>query len=260
MLNYIKSELYRAMRSREIHGAAIGLLGMILFMNVVLYLMSGLEHFRYGITSFSYSMLVSFPMFYCYAASAVAVFLYEPDKRNGTLGNSVSYSISRPKLFAGKCLVTLATSLVLLALTLPVYIGSASLLLEHTGPTTVQEMLTEVPAASLIAVASLVFAVLLLEICDKILIAILIWLTVMFFLPEALMLAGMALASKTEFLLRLALWMPANFFTAGVQVNMSECVVLWETAEGMTTCLLSGAAGILVFGITGALLLRKKEL
>lgn len=260
MLNYIKSELYRAWHSSEIHGVAIGLLGMILFMNLVLYFMSGLEHFRYGITSFSYSNLVNAPMLYCYVSAVVALMLYEPDRRNGTLGNSISYGLSRLEIFTGKCLVALATSLVLLALSLPVYIGSASLLLEHAGPTTVREMLTEVPATSLIAVASLILALMLLEAFDKSPFAILIWSAVMVFLPKILLLSGMALASKTESLLDIALWMPANLFTVGVQVNMSECTVLWETAEGMAKCLLSGAAGILVFSVISVLLLRKKEL
>ena len=65
MLNYIKSELYRALHSKEIHGTAIGLLGIILSMNLVLFLMKDVEHFRYGSASFSYSMLVSVPMMYC---------------------------------------------------------------------------------------------------------------------------------------------------------------------------------------------------
>ena len=48
MLNYIKSEFYRAAHSAEIRGTALGLGGIVLLMNLVLYLMKDLEHFRYG--------------------------------------------------------------------------------------------------------------------------------------------------------------------------------------------------------------------
>ena len=259
MLNYIKSELYRAKHSAEIHGTAIGLLGLILFMNLVLYAMSGLPHFHYGITSFSYSMLVSFPMLYCYVAGDVAVMLYESDKRNGTLGNSIAYGISRTQIFAGKCIVSFLTALCLLALALPVYLLS-SMLLEKAGPTTVQDMLTEVPAVSLVAIAALILAVLLLNIFNNSFLSILVWLAILVFLPKALLLVGMGLAPRTEFVLNIAMWMPVNFFNAGMQVNMSECTTVWDTAEGMARCLLSGAAGILVFGTAGVLLLKKKEI
>ena len=102
MLNYIKSEFYRAAHSTEIRGTALGLGGIVLLMNLVLYLMKDLEHFRYGSTSFSYSMLVSMPMLYCYVAADVAVMLYEADRKNGTLGNSVSYGLSRIQIFASE--------------------------------------------------------------------------------------------------------------------------------------------------------------
>ena len=260
MLNYIKSELYRAGHSKEIHGAAMGLLGMIFFMNLILGLMKQLDHFRYGTTSFSYSMVVSMPMLYCYVAFYVAIMLYEGDRRNGTLGNSVSYGLSRLEIFIGKCMVAFAASLALLSLALPVYIGSAVLLLDNAGPTTVREFLTEIPAVSLVALAALFFGILLLEICDKLLHWILLWLAVMVFLPKILLLAGLYFSERFELLLDIALWLPANFLTAQSQVNMSECVAIWDTAQGMAKCLIAGGAEIVVFGALGVVLLRKREL
>ena len=260
MLNYMKSELYRARHSAEIRGTAMGLLGLILFMNLILYIMSGLPHFHYGITSFSYSMLVSMPMLYCYVAGDVAVMLYESDKRNGTLGNSIAYGISRTRIFFGKCIAAFLTALFLLLLALPAYIISAMLLLEEAGPTVVWDMLAEVPAVSLIAIAALILAVILLELFDNSFFSILAWLAILVILPKILLLAGMGMASGAEFLLDIAMWMPANFFSAEMQVNMSECITVWDTAEGMAKCLLSGAAGILAFGTAGVLLLKKKEI
>ncbi len=259
MLNYIKSELYRALHSKEIRWTAIGLLAIILSMNLVLFLMKDVEHFRYGSASFSYSMLVSVPMMYCYVAADVAVMLYESDRRNGTMGNSIAHGISRMQLFAGKCIVCFTVSLILLAAALPVYIGSASLL-HAQGPTTAQDMLLEIPAMSLIATGSLILAVVLLDLFQNSFFSVLTWLTVMLLLPKLLLFAGMLLPFGGDALMDAAMWMPANFIPAGTRVNMSECVTIWDTGAGMARCLLSGAAGILVFGLAGVLLLRKRDI
>lgn len=68
------------------------------------------------------------------------------------------------------------------------------------------------------------------------------------------MLARMALEAKTEFLLDISLWMPENFFTVMMRVNMSERSAIWSTPPGMARCLLSGAVGILVFAGAGVII------
>lgn len=259
MLNYIKSEFYRAAHSSEIHGTALGLGGLVVLLNLILYLMKDLEGFRYGSTSFSYSNLVSMPMLYCYVAADVAAMLYEADRKNGTLGNSISFGLSRMQIFGSKCVVCFGVSFLLLLILLPLYIGSAQLL-PASGPTTVKELLLEIPAMSLIATGALILAVLLLDFFENSFFSVLTWFAVLVILPKVLLLAGMALASKTEFLLEIAMWMPVNFLTAQSQVNLSECITVWSTGAGMAKCLLSGAAGIVVFGAAGVLLLRKKEI
>ncbi len=260
MLNYIKSELYRAAHSKELRGAFIGLLAIILFLNLTLFLMKDVEHFRYGSSSFSYSMLVSVPMMYCYVAADVAAMLYESDRRNGTMGNSIAYGISRMQLLVGKCVVCFVASLVMLAVALPLYIGCAELLLHATGPTTIQDMLMEVPAMSLIATGSLILAVVLLDFFENSFFSVLAWLTVMLFLPKILLFAGIILPFGGDVLMDVAMWMPTNFIPAGTNVNMTECATIWDTGAGMARCLLSGTAGILVFSAAGVLLLRKKDI
>ena len=125
----------------------------------------------------------------------------------------------------------------------------------------VLDLLLELPAMSLIAIASLVLANVLLEVFDKSIVSILVWLAVLVFLPKILLLAGMALTTASStLLLDIALWMPANFLTAQSRVNMSECVAIWDTAQGMAKCLIAGGAEIVVFGALGVVLLRKREL
>ena len=175
------------------------------------------------------------------------------------MGNSIAHGISRMQLFAGKCIVCFTVSLILLAAALPVYIGSASLL-HAQGPTTAQDMLLEIPAMSLIATGSLILAVVLLDLFQNSFFSVLTWLTVMLLLPKLLLFAGMLLPFGGDALMDAAMWMPANFIPAGTRVNMSECVTIWDTGAGMARCLLSGAAGILVFGLAGVLLLRKRDI
>ena len=113
---------------------------------------------------------------------------------------------------------------------------------------------------SLITIASQILAVILLELFEKGSYSILVWLTVMLFLPKIFLMAGMILPFESGPIMDIAMWMPVNFLPAGTRVTMSECVTLWSSAEGMTRCLVSGAAGILIFSSAGVFLLRKKDL
>ena len=259
MLNYIKSELYRVWHVKIILTMGGVFAGLTLAMNLVLFLLKDMEHFRYGITSFSFSMLVAYPMLYCYVAADVAASLYEGDKKNGTERNSIAAGISRMEIFVGKCLVSLLTALAILVLVLPVYIGSACLLLPPTGPVTVADMLMELPAVALCGISAIVLAVLLLEVFDKSIVSILTWIGIMIALPKALLLAGMLLGTGDDLLTRIAMWMPQNFFM-GMDVNMSQCTPIWDTAAGMGKCAAAGAIGIVLFGLGAVLLLRKKEI
>ncbi len=81
---------------------------------------------------------------------------------------------------------------------LPVYIGSAVLLLNPAGPTMVQDMLWEIPAMSLITIASQILAVILLELFEKDSYSILVWLTVMLFLPKLFLMGGMILRVRAH--------------------------------------------------------------
>lgn len=261
MLNYIKSEFYRVRHNGDILSMPVIFGGLVLLMNAALYLCKDMENFRYGSTSFSYSMIVSMPMIYCYVAADIAAVLYEGDRKNGTKKNSIAWGLSRLEIFGAKCIVSLAAALGVLAVVLPVYIGSAALLLPSGGPTTLEDVLLELPAVSLCGIASLILAVVLLEVFDKSILSVVAWIAIMVILPKALLLPGLFLGERGGLLTELAMWMPQNFFSAGVgmQVNLSECSPVWNTAAGMARCLIAGAAGIVIFGGAGVVLLKKKE-
>lgn len=258
MMNYIKSECYRVSHSKGIY-VTTGVLAVLSFsFNLVLWWFRKMDgaNFRYATTSYSYSNLVGYPMVYCAIAAVMGMVLYEENRKNGNLKNTVAFGIPRVKIFAGECMVATASCIVTLIITLGVYLASAALLLEQTGPVSQMDMLTEVPAVFFIAVASLIVAIGCMEAFEKSYTGIIIWAAIWFLIPKIFFYLGL----RFEAVYGIAMWMPANFFgTSGMIVNMKQCVTAWETAAGMTRCMISGIIGIAVFSLAGAALLRKKE-
>lgn len=261
MTNYIKSECYRTLHTKWVYGAGIILSGLTILFHLVIWLFTTFTpNFRYHTTSFSYSNLVSQPMLYCILAFVIAAILYEGERRNGTQKNTIAYGISRTSIFLGKCIVSLITALALLIPVMAVYIGSASLLLSQDGPVKLQDLLLEIPAVSLVAVSSLILAIFVMEVFERNIIGILVWYLILFGIPKILFL----LSIKLHFLYSVAFWLPANFFNNGYSpqmvVNMSECTTIWDTPFGMAKCLVAGIVGILLFGVCGIFILRKKDI
>lgn len=254
MRNYIKSEFYRILHTKEIYCIAGTLTGLSVFINLVNFLVKT----RYATTSFSYSCLVANPMLFAAAGTVIAYFLYEGNKRNGTLKNAAANGISRTKLFAGECIVSILVSTFIMLLTLTVWILSTELLLEKTGPVKLKDLLSEVPAVYFISAACVISALFFLECFEKNITGILVWAAVWFVIPRIILLLGM----HYTFLFNLAMWLPQSFFslTNGNLVNMSKCITAWDSLEGMARCIISGAAGILIFTLSGAAALRRRDL
>lgn len=260
MTNYIKSECYRLFYTKPIYLTALILSGLTFLFNLVLRLFDRYTpDFAYATTSFSYSNLVGQPMLYCAAAFLIAAILYEGENKNGTKKNSIAYGISRTNLFLGKCLVSLFAAFLVLIPVMAVYAGSALLLLSKYGPVTLQDLLMEIPAVSLVAVSAVVLGIFMLELFEQSIFGILAWYCILFGIPKILFL----LSIKLEFLQTAALWMPANFFTnlghPNMQVTTKTCITVWDTGAGMEKCLMAGAIGILLFGLWAIATLRKKD-
>ena len=129
MMNYTKSEFYRVFITKEIYIAAALMTGIVLLLNGALHFFGG----SYANTSFSYSNLVASPMAFAVMGMIIPFLFYEGGKRNGNLKNTVAGGISRVKIFAGECVVSLAVSTLLMATTMGVWVLSANLLLEKAG-------------------------------------------------------------------------------------------------------------------------------
>ena len=141
------------------------------------------------------------------------------------------------------------------------YIGSAWFLLEHTGPTSLKIILTEIPAVYGTAVASMILGIALLAYIKNEVMAAMLWAVIVYAIPRVLLMAGMVLLGQwgIEFLWDFAQLLPANLFQFGAKVNMSHCEVLWKTSQGMTKCVIVGIVGTVLAIVAGIVMLRKKE-
>jgi ABC-2 type transport system permease protein len=130
MLNFIKSEYYRM-----IHTTGIRVFFGILSVLTIL-LISGISivETQYHTTSFSYSILVSSPMFFTLMGMLTASVLYEDSKRNGIIKNSIANGIPRGKVFFSQCIVSITTATVIMTIVLTLWIFMTELFLDKTGP------------------------------------------------------------------------------------------------------------------------------
>lgn len=147
-MNYVKSEFYRVSHDKGVYyfTAIIAILAFLL--NAILGWFGKVDgvSFRYATTSFSYSNLVANPMVFCVMGAVVGIIFYEGNRKNENLKNTIAFGISRTKIFFGECIVATVTAAASLIAVLAVYIVSAIIFLEHTGPVSLTDLLTEVLA------------------------------------------------------------------------------------------------------------------
>jgi ABC-2 type transport system permease protein len=259
MLNYVKSEFYRVLHDKGVYYFTALLAILAFLLNGVLYWFGKMDgpSFPYNTTSFSYSNLVGNPMIFCVMGAVVGIILYEGSIKNGNLKNTIAFGISRAKVFIGECIVASVTAVVSSIVVLGVYIISAIMLLEHTGPVSLNDLLTEIPAVFLLAVASLVSGIICIEAFKKVSVGIMVWFAIWFIIPRIFFYIGL----RVDVIYDIAMWMPDNFFgSSGMSVNMSQSITAWGTARGMAKCIIAGMIGIVVFYFSGIVLLRKREL
>ena len=254
MLNYIKSEFYRITNTKGVYA----LTGILVFISVSLNILIYAFGNQYATTSFSYSNLVANPMLFPIMGAIIAFFLYEGNRRNGCLKNTISSGISRKKVFAGECIVSIVTCTILMVLILFFWILTTTLLLKEAGPVVVKDLILEVPATYLTSIGSVISAILLLELCDKSITGMVTWIVLWFIIPDALLYLGIRFSS----LYQAALWIPTNIFSTfnSHHVNMSECITAWDSFSGMLHCVVGGLAGIVLFSFIGICTLKRKDL
>lgn len=257
MMNYIKCEWYRILHSKEIYLITGILTAGVIFMNAVLAISNRIiPDFRYGLVSFSLNTLTSsLPWLFC-IGMIVTGSLYAEERKNGTLKNAIAYGIPRSHVFIGKCLVSLIFCVLSMVVVVVFLVGSAVLLLEGPVQEPLRQMLCGIGSALPSAFASVILSIAVLSICRKEIAAYLLWAVVMYGIPMVLF----YIALQFESFIKVALWLPWNFFNYEVQANMGGYNCLWDTPDGLMKCIVAGIIGIGIFTVTGLLGVRKKDI
>ncbi len=256
MLNYMRSEFYRIFHSRAFYVTLAAFIGLAMAVNVLLLFMIHEDpNFSYAMTSFSYSNYVVHPMWNAYAAVLITYILYEGTNRNGNLKNVVALGINREKIFLVRCIVSTVVYCTILAITLLCYIGSAELLLQTAGPVLWQDMFKTAAVAFFVAIASVVLMTGAITMVKKEWLGFFIWFAVFEIIPAGVFLLSLQFTSLQD----LAMWMPKNFFEWMHDVSLTTFEPIWQSVDGLERCVISGLAGIVIFGIVCLWRVKKME-
>lgn len=274
MLNYIRAELYRLFRRPGLYVTTLVLCAAPIAFNCFLAFFDweayGTDN---GLTGISYSGWMSSAQFFMIMGAIIPGLLYTNARKYGDLKNTIAFGVSRVQIFAGKCIISILLSTLVLAVLLAVWIGSAEILLAHSDFPRIMDVLLSVPALYLIACANAITIVLLMELIERDIFTAIAWAAVWCILPTILNTLGM----RFEILAEIASWMPYEFLQQSVQtttvatsdllggtfsVSVAETntTFLWYTASGLEKCLVSGVVGTVLFSALGWILLRRRDL
>ena len=257
MRNYIKSEWYRVTHTPTIYVFTGILAGLALLLNLALWFLDKVDPtFPYGTVAFSLSNLVCLLEVLFFVGVILVDLLFVGDKKNGSLKNSVAFGISRTDIFLGKCVVGAFVSMISLVVIMAVYLGSAKLLLiPGVEPAAARITLQGVACMLPMAVASEILILAMCILFEKEIVATIAWYAVMVGIPQICFVFGL----KFDSVAKLAAWMPHNYLSSEILVNVSGWNCLWQTPEGVAKCLISGFIGLMVFLAYGLLVSKKQE-
>lgn len=257
MINYIRSEFYRILHTKEIYLFNLLLTAGVLALNGGIHAAAAtLPNIRYANVKFVLSFLTGSMDFLFIAGAVLAVLLFSGDRKNGVMKNAVAYGMSRTSLFFGKCIVSFVMALASMVLLTAVYIVSAILLLEGPAQPYVELMLEGIAANLPFAAAALILAVAFIQFFEKELIVGLAWMAVIYLIPSICYSTGFQFKTMAE----IAVWMPRNYLMTEVTAGMNGYACLWSEPEGAAKCVIAGVIGIVVFLSLGILINRRKEI
>ena len=258
MTNYIKSEVYRNLKSKGNYIFLFGGMGFAIFLNVALGLFSNSQvNFPYGNTKFSFSSFyasMSLIMILCLPLVAT---IYGHEFKHHTLKNSISYGIPRNQIYFGKFLMELIISVINLICISGVYIISAYVMLENSGIVYLNELLRSLIACFPLLIMSITVAHCFYFIFENETTVGVMWVGVMVVIPMIVNMAGRGIS----FLEKVAYWMPWNIMNNAVYDSIAQTLVMhWSSQEGFIECFIVGAIGTIIFYVLGLILFNKREI
>lgn len=258
MINYIKSEVYRNIRSKGNYIFLFGCIAFVIFINGVLAgFVNNDPNFPYANTYFSFSSLymsMGIPIALCLPMVAV---IFGQEYKSHTLKNSISYGIARSKIYFGKFVVLLIIALINLILISSVYIGSALLLLDNSGSIYLNELIRALIACMPLFLVSATVAHCFYFIFESETTVVMWWVSIMVIIPKVMELLG----ARVEILRNIAKFMPWNIvknITEGSGAH--KFIFFWSSQQGLINCFIVGIVGTLAFYLLGMKLFEKVEI
>lgn len=260
MLNYIKSEFYRVFHTKGFYIFNGVCMALILSMNILLWSLAytaGPSGFRYANTGFAFMMLYNggfqAVLFLTFALSSI---IFGAEFKNRTINNSIAGGTSREALFIGKLIVTLVCCALTLVLVEGTLIGSGYLLLEDAGIEALEKLLFGTIAGIPAFICGSCGAVALFYALGSDSKAAWAWIILFIVVNIIVSLLGL----KFETMHTLSEWLVYNVLgESSIDPATGMSLMIWETAEGLPRCILSGVIGTVVFFIVGLVGARRVE-
>lgn len=258
MINYIKSELYRILRSKGSYLFVLICSGLLISSNVILTLVGHSEaNFPYNNTSFSLSLFYSDLPIVFFLCITVASIVFGNEHTNHTMKNSISYGITRTQIYFGKLIVEIIYALCAFLIITGLYVLSAYLLLKNSNSGDPELLLRACFAALPVLLFALATTNCFLFIIEGTGGAITAIMGVMLALPLVSNFLGM----KFAFFQKLAKILPWNLISnMHYDREKYQLILPWEGVAGYTNYWIYGIAQMVLFVLIGYAVFRKKEL
>ncbi len=258
MTNYIQSEFYRLLRSKGSYLFIMICSALLISANVILAVVGHMETgFPYNNTGFSLSLFYSDLVMVFILCVSVASIVFGNEYTNHTMKNSISYGISRGRIYFGKLIAEIVYAVIAFVSITGLYIGSAYLLLEHSSTNDLELLIN----ACFVALPLLLFALATTN-CFLFIIestggAITAIMGVLIAFPLVSNFLGM----KFELFRKLGNILPWNLMNnMNFDFETKQMILPWEGRTGYINYWLYGILWTVLFVLIGFLAFRKKEI
>lgn len=258
MINYLKSEIYRNLRSKGNYIFIASLMGFAIFLNVVLYLFAKSDPtFPYATTKFAFtSLYTSVPITMLLSSFAVSL-IFGQEYKNNTLKNTISFGISKKIIYFSKLLISIIYTFIVGILVSGTFIICAYLLLENSGVEELKLLINSLVYAIPMLLVSITLTNSLYFSIEKENNVFAYWVIIIMIVPFLLNMLG----RRIELFEVIANYMPWNILK---DINLNEItqefILRWTTPEGMLKSIAVAIIGCTGFYLMGLEVFKRKEI
>lgn len=252
MMNYMKSEFYRAIRNRNLWillAACTGL--MVLAVGLLGYFKHTDVHFPYGNTRFALSNIYMQMGIALIISVIFAGFIHDSEEKQHTIKHSVAFGLKRSTIFLGRFFVQAIVSSVLYVILVSFFAGISFLFLQHSNQGEIDSLIRISAGSITCLLAGLAITHYFLMITESETVAYLQAFGVLMILPILCNIIG----RKIDVIKNLAVVFPYNVIAADGALVSGD----GDIGKAMLSSLLIGSVWVLIFLVAGVLQFQKKE-